>query len=60
MPPVFSKKKAIAILATVLLLDDLEEERRKKKKEVVQELVFKEKFVFSYKITTTITRKSTP
>jgi hypothetical protein len=50
MPPVFEKKKkAAAILATVLLLDDLEEERIKKK-EVVQELVFKEKFIFSYEI----------
>jgi hypothetical protein len=56
MPPVFSKKKATAILATVLLLDQLEEERIEKK-EVVQKLVFKEKFVFSCEITTTITRK---
>jgi hypothetical protein len=31
MRPVFSKKKAAAVLATVLLLDDLEEERIKKK-----------------------------
>jgi hypothetical protein len=30
MPPVFSKKKAAAILATVLLLDDLEERINKK------------------------------
>jgi hypothetical protein len=40
MPPVFSKKKAAAILATVQLLDRLEEERIKKK-ELVEELVFK-------------------
>jgi hypothetical protein len=59
MQSVFSKKKAAAILATVLSLDDIEEEN-KEKKEVVQELVFKEKFVFSYEITTTITRKCTP